>query len=108
MINKYKTYLNLFYGSFSGTFGLLFVYPLYIYRRVYQANCKYIFSNNNFTNFFDLAGKKINFLSFVKDSIKKKGVSGVYLGMSMSLLRIGPYNGLIFLFNEKLKEWMKF
>ncbi len=38
MINKYKNYLNLIYGSLAGIVGTLIMYPFYMIKRVFQAN----------------------------------------------------------------------
>ena len=38
MINKFKNYLNLIYGSLAGVIGTLIMYPFYMIKRVFQAN----------------------------------------------------------------------
>jgi len=38
MINKFKNYLNLIYGSLAGVIGTLIMYPFYMIKRVFQAD----------------------------------------------------------------------
>lgn len=45
---------------------------------------------------------------FLKELFQRQGVKGFYQGMSMSLVKIVPYNGLIFLINDYLKVLMKY
>lgn len=40
MINKYKNYCNLIYGSLAGIIGTMIMYPFYMVKRVFQANSK--------------------------------------------------------------------
>jgi len=46
--------------------------------------------------------------SYLKELFQRQGVKGFYQGMSMSLIKIVPYNGLIFLINDYLKVLMKY
>ena len=45
---------------------------------------------------------------FLKELYQRQGIKGFYQGMSMSLVKIVPYNGLIFLINDYLKVLMKY
>ena len=92
MIPKYRNKLNFIYGSFSGVFGTVMLYPTYMIKRVLQAN-----NNKNFS-----------LIWYVKDLTHRQGFSGLYLGMSMTLLKVIPYNGLMFLCNEKFKELLNY
>jgi len=47
-------------------------------------------------------------LPYLKELYSRQGVNGFYQGMSMSLVKIVPYNGLIFLINDYLKVLMKY
>ena len=38
------------------------------------------------------------------DLLKRYGIRGYYLGLSMTLLKTGPYIGITFWCNEKLKR----
>jgi hypothetical protein len=39
----------------------------------------------------------------VKEAIRKEGVRGIYKGLSITYVKIIPYQGLLFWSNEKLK-----
>jgi len=45
---------------------------------------------------------------YLKDMFQRQGMKGFYQGMSMSLVKIVPYNGLIFLLNDYLKVLMNY
>jgi hypothetical protein len=47
-------------------------------------------------------------LPYLKELYSRQGIKGFYQGMSMSLVKIVPYNGLIFLINDYLKVLMKY
>lgn len=92
MIPKYKNTLTFIYGSFSGVFGTMILYPTYMIKRVLQAN-----NDKNFSLF-----------NYTKDLIKRQGFQGLYLGMSMTLIKVIPYQGLLFWANEKIKILLKY
>ena len=92
MIPEYKNTLTFIYGSFSGVFGTVILYPTYMIKRVLQAN-----NDKNFSLF-----------SYSKDLISRQGIRGFYLGMSMTLVKVIPYQGILFLCNEKLKILLRY
>lgn len=92
MIDQYKGILYFIYGSLSGLMGTVVLYPTYMIKRVIQANNK----------------KDFKILPYVSDLIKRLGVKGLYQGMSMTLVKVIPYQGLNFYCNEKLKIWLKY
>jgi hypothetical protein len=92
MVPEYKNTLNFLYGSFSGVFGTVVLYPTYMIKRVLQAN-----TDKNFSLF-----------AYSRDLIKRQGLQGFYLGMSMTLIKVIPYQGILFLCNEQLKILLKY
>jgi len=92
MIDKYRGALNFIYGAFSGVLGTVLLYPSYMIRRVLQANDK----------------KEMKLLDHANQIFKNQGLSGFYKGLSMTLIKIVPYQGLLFWINEKLKVIFKY
>lgn len=92
MVPEYKNTLNFLYGSLSGVLGTVVLYPTYMIKRVLQAN-----TDKNFKLF-----------AYSKDLIKRQGLQGFYLGMSMTLVKVIPYQGILFLCNEQLKILLKY
>jgi hypothetical protein len=92
MIPEYRSSLNFIYGSFSGVFGTVALYPTYMIKRVLQAN-----NDKNFSLF-----------AYMADLHKRQGIQGFYKGMSMTLIKVIPYQGILFWCNEKLKILMKY
>lgn len=92
MVPEYKNTLNFLYGSLSGVLGTVVLYPTYMIKRVLQAN-----TDKNFRLF-----------AYSKDLIKRQGLKGFYLGMSMTLVKVIPYQGILFLCNEQLKILLKY
>ena len=92
MVPEYKNTLNFLYGSLSGVLGSVVLYPTYMIKRVLQAN-----TDKNFRLF-----------AYSKDLIKRQGLQGFYLGMSMTLVKVIPYQGILFLCNEQLKILLKY
>jgi hypothetical protein len=92
MVPEYKNTLNFLYGSLSGVLGTVVLYPTYMIKRVLQAN-----TDKNFRLF-----------AYSKDLIKRQGLQGFYLGMSMTLVKVIPYQGILFLCNEQLKILLKY
>lgn len=92
MIPEYRGTLNFIYGSLSGVFGTVALYPTYMIKRVLQAN-----NDKNFSLF-----------RYMMDLYKRQGIKGFYMGMSMTLVKVIPYQGILFWCNEKLKVLMKY
>ncbi len=92
MIPQYRSTLNFIYGSLSGVLGTVLLYPTYMIKRVLQAN-----NDKNFSLF-----------AYAKDLIKRQGLGGFYMGMSMTLIKVIPYQGILFWSNEKLKILLKY
>jgi hypothetical protein len=92
MVPEYKNTLNFLYGSLSGVLGTVVLYPTYMIKRVLQAN----------------TDKNFRLLAYSKDLIKRQGLQGFYLGMSMTLVKVIPYQGILFLCNEQLKILLKY
>ena len=92
MVNEYRNTLNFLYGSFSGVLGTVLLYPTYMIKRVLQAN-----SDKNFSLF-----------AYARDLVRRQGLQGFYLGMSMTLIKVVPYQGILFGCNEKLKILLKY
>jgi hypothetical protein len=91
MIPKYRTYLNFIYGSLSGVMGTVLLYPTYMLKRVLQAN------NSDF-----------KIIPYLKEAYSRLGITGFYKGMSMTLIKVIPYQGILFACNEKLKVLFKY
>ena len=87
MIPKYRDSLNFVYGSIAGVIGTALLYPTYLLKRVLQAN----------------SGKDFQIGVYVKDMYARQGIRAFYQGMSMTFLKVVPYQGLLFWGNEKLK-----
>lgn len=92
MVPKYRNTLNVIYGSFSGVFGTVALYPTYMFKRVLQANNK----------------KDFSLIAYSRDLLQRQGVRGFYQGMSMTLVKVIPYQGILFGCNEKLKELLQY
>jgi hypothetical protein len=87
MIPQYKSALLFIYGSFSGVLGTVLLYPSYMIKRVLQAN-----NDKNFS-----------LMSYFTKQLRTQGIQGFYLGMSMTLIKVIPYQGILFWSNEKIK-----
>jgi hypothetical protein len=92
MIDQYRGSLNFIYGGFSGVLGTVLLYPTYMIKRVLQANDK----------------KDLRLFKYVGDIYRNQGFVGFYKGMSMTLIKIVPYQGLLFWLNEKLKVLLSY
>jgi hypothetical protein len=42
-------------------------------------------------------------IQYIKNTINNQGIKGLYKGMSITYIKIIPYQGLLFSTNEKLK-----
>jgi hypothetical protein len=92
IIPQYKSALLFIYGSFSGVLGTILLYPSYMIKRVLQAN----------------NDKSFSLMSYITSQLRTQGVKGFYLGMSMTLIKIIPYQGILFWTNEKIKVLLKY
>jgi len=92
MVDKYRGSLNFIFGGFSGLLGTCLLYPSYMMKRVLQAN--------------DI--KELKLGGLIRQIFRTQGISGFYKGMSMSLIKIVPYQGLLFWINEKMKVIMNY
>ena len=92
MVPEYKSSLNFLYGSFSGVLGTVLLYPTYMIKRVLQAN----------------SDKSFSLVSYLMNQVRTQGIKGFYLGMSMTLIKVVPYQGLLFWCNEKLKILLRY
>jgi hypothetical protein len=92
MFPKYASKLNFIYGALSGVIGTVILYPTYMIKRVLQAN-----NDKNFTLF-----------KYSKDLLARQGIGGFYQGMSMSLAKVIPFQGILFWCNERLKILFKY
>jgi hypothetical protein len=52
--------------------------------------------------------KNFSLFKYTGDLVKRQGFTGLYLGMSMTMIKIIPYQGLLFWANEKLKVMLKY
>lgn len=52
--------------------------------------------------------QKFDFVPYFKDLVARHGIRGFYLGLSMTLLKTGPFVGITFWCNEKMKELLKY
>lgn len=91
-INKHKNSSNLIYGLAAGVISTLLLYPNYVLKRVAQTT-----RDKNFSLGY-----------YIHKIYTKKGIKGFYSGMSLNLIKSGPYFAIVFFCNEKLKEWVKF
>jgi hypothetical protein len=92
MIDNYRNTLNFLFGSLSGLIGTVLLYPTYLIKRILQANDK----------------KDFRLIDHMKHLYQRQGFKGFYLGLSMTLLKTVPYQGLVFLLNEQLKTLLKY
>ena len=102
---KHKSKMYFIYGSLSGVFGTTLLYPTYMIKRVFQANSKYL------TNFFIilfLDDKTLTISKYVKQVWRGEGIKGYYRGLSVTLIKVIPYQGLLFWSNEKIKKFMNY
>lgn len=91
-MKKYKNSANLIYGFAAGTFGTVLLYPNYVLKRVAQTT----------------TDKSFTLGQYISHIYKEKGLRGFYAGLSLNLIKSGPYFGIMFFCNEKLKEIVKF
>jgi hypothetical protein len=57
-------------------------------------------------SYFNTDGNELRVLSFVKDLVRRDGITGLYKGMSVTLVKIVFYQGILFWTNEKLKFFL--
>jgi solute carrier family 25 thiamine pyrophosphate transporter 19 len=86
MIPEYRSILNFIFGAISGIIGTTLLYPTHLIKRVFQAN-----------------NKDIKIIPWIRETINTQGIKGIYKGMSVTYLKIIPYQGILFCTNEKLK-----
>lgn len=98
--SKKKHLLDLYYGTLTGFVVTLTLYPFYLFKRVMQINSKFIY--------LLLDGNDMKLIPLVKDIVKTQGAKGMYRGMSLCLLKTGPFIGISFWANEKLKKVLKY
>ena len=101
MIPQYRTPLNFIFGSISGVIGTTLLYPTHLIKRVFQANSKKIIIK--IFIFICLDDKSLRIIPWVKNMVKTEGIKSLYRGMSITYIKIIPYQGLLFSTNEKLK-----
>jgi ornithine carrier protein len=99
MVERYKDYLYFIYGSFAGILGTVLLYPTYLIKRILQANSK---------NLLTIDDKNFKVITHMTNLYQRHGIKGFYLGLSMTLLKTGPYIGLTFWCNERLKKLFKY
>jgi hypothetical protein len=92
MIPQYRSALNFIFGSLSGVVGTVALYPTYMFKRIMQAN----------------NSKDFNIFRHGADLYRRKGITGFYNGMSMTIVKVIPYQGIMFWCNEKLKVILKY
>lgn len=92
MVEGYRSALNFVYGSFSGVLGTVLLYPTYMIKRVLQANDR----------------KEMSLSKYIAEIYRTQGFMGFYKGMSMTLIKIIPYQGLLFWLNEKFKTFLDY
>lgn len=102
-LKRYKNSANLIYGFTAGVIGTIFLYPNYVLKRVAQT-CKMIINNN----YKSIAKGNFSLAKYIREIYHQKGIFGFYSGLSLNLVKSGPYFALTFLCNEKLKEVLKF
>ena len=88
------------FGSISGIIGTTLLYPTHLIKRVFQANSKLFYFKTIFPKIDD---RNLKMISYMKDTVRIQGVRGLYKGMSITYVKIIPYQGLLFSTNEKLK-----
>lgn len=87
MVPEYHSLLSFLFGSISGIIGTTLLYPTHLIKRVFQAN----------------NDKTLKMLPWIKNTLRTQGIVGIYKGMSVTYLKIIPYQGLLFCTNENLK-----
>lgn len=50
--------------------------------------------------------KNLRIIQYIKNTISNQGIKGLYKGMSITYIKIIPYQGLLFSTNEKLKLFL--
>jgi len=50
--------------------------------------------------------KNLSIIQYIKNTINNQGIKGLYKGMSITYIKIIPYQGLLFSTNEKLKLFL--
>jgi hypothetical protein len=87
-----KQFMYFIFGAVSGVFGTVILYPTYMLKRVLQAN----------------DNKSFQLSHYIKDLYIRSGFTGFFKGMSMTLIKVIPYQGILFSCNEKLKVLFKY
>lgn len=95
MIPEYRGILNFLFGALSGVIGTTLLYPTHMIKRVFQANSK--------SSVLIVDDRSLTITKFIKDTFQTQGIKGLYKGLSITYVKIIPYQGLLFWSNEKLK-----